>query len=264
MRPHFPTPSWSNRLRLVSEDTEVTGSEVPQWLLERFVFVEQAEREETGKQAQAPPLPDVFVPENYEPNYAYPLIVWLTDPAHSEEQLLELTRQLSPQNYLATVLPGCGLTEHSFYSLTGIVRFPIEELAGLVYSQVKWLRRLLHVHTERVYVAGCDLSGRLALELLLHRPDWFGGALAFGEVGAPEGASLSHYHQLRGKRVFLAADLRSPRRSLQLFLRTSRLLHAGGLDVQARIYEAEQSLTKEMLADADRWLIEGILAADTI
>ncbi len=264
MRPHFPTPSWSNRVRAISEGSLPSESNIPPWLAERLgrsLSCLPDGRPETETQTS---LPAVFSPENYEPNYPYPLIVWLSDPAHSTDELLHLTSQLSPQNYLGTAVHGCGVLEGLFYSMTGVLRFPVEELAERVHGQVRRIRRAYHIHSERVYLAGCDLAATLALELLLHQPDWFGGLLGFGLVRVPEGRSLRHYHRLRGKRVFLATDLRSPRRSLQVFLKTSRLLHSGGLDVTARLYEADRPITPEMLADANQWLIDAIRAADAV
>lgn len=49
----------------------------------------------------APNLGDLlFVPHNYEPNYAYPLVVLLHDPDRDEGRLAEMMPQLSRQNHV--------------------------------------------------------------------------------------------------------------------------------------------------------------------
>jgi len=133
-----------------------------------------------------------------------------------------------------------------------------------VSEQVCRVRSSYHVHSERIYVAGCDQAAALALELLLNCPDWFAGILGFGCVDLPQHQSLNRYHQLRGKRIFIGADLRTPRKALAVFVRTGRLLHAAGLNVTARLYEATEAVTPEMLTNVNHWLMEGVYEANLV
>ena len=43
----------------------------------------------------------LFVPLHYEPNYAYPLVVWLHGPGDDERQLLRVMPLVSMRNYVA-------------------------------------------------------------------------------------------------------------------------------------------------------------------
>src|SRR4029453_560382 len=43
----------------------------------------------------------IFAPLHYEPNYAYPLLVWLHGPNDDERQLQRIMPSLSVRNYVA-------------------------------------------------------------------------------------------------------------------------------------------------------------------
>src|SRR5271157_2578219 len=47
-----------------------------------------------------------FLPTGYEPNYAYPLLVFLHGHGGSEEQILRLAPRLSRRNYICISLRG--------------------------------------------------------------------------------------------------------------------------------------------------------------
>src|SRR5258707_2565861 len=48
---------------------------------------------------------EVYVPENYEPNYAYPLIVWLSPSTGAAIRLRQLMPVISDRNYFGVSLP---------------------------------------------------------------------------------------------------------------------------------------------------------------
>ena len=50
----------------------------------------------------------VFVPENYEPNYAYPLVVWLHDAGRSERDIVDVLPHISMRNYFGPGPPRHG------------------------------------------------------------------------------------------------------------------------------------------------------------
>src|SRR5205809_2662010 len=50
-----------------------------------------------------------FLPTGYEPNYAYPLLVFFHGHAGSEKQILQLAPRLSRRNYICIALRGLQL-----------------------------------------------------------------------------------------------------------------------------------------------------------
>jgi predicted esterase len=70
--------------------------------------------------------------------------------------------------------------------------------------------------------------------------------------------SLRRYRDLRGKRVLLGAGSRDRKVSVEETVEASRLLHAAGMRVCTRVYDASHQLTKPMLTDIDRWVMQEV------
>lgn len=208
-------------------------------------------------------LPDespVHLPMHYEPNYAYPLIVWLYDAEWTARELLDLMPRISPQNYLGLAVEG----------LTPLNRFasgpmspvgnldPLDGLLETLKDVVPQMRREFHVHSERIYLAGFGDQANVALRMLLRRPEWFAGALAFGVRSTKLDSVLDTYDELRGKRVFLSAGIRDSRVSMADVTGIGRLLRSFGIHAVLRAYDSSESPTPRILADVDRWLMNGV------
>jgi phospholipase/carboxylesterase len=183
---------------------------------------------------------EVFVPANYEANYAYPLIVWLI-PESGRGTLTSLMKRISERNFLGLAVPvtGEGLLEDR------------------LFEAVTRVRRRRHNHTERIYVAGVDAEAMQALELGLARPEWFAGVVALSPRFAPRRRWLARYNELRGMRVFLSAD-DLDRECVAGVTGILRLLWSAGLSVQAVCHPPEDAIPGGVLREIDRWLIEAI------
>src|SRR4051794_26251648 len=99
-----------------------------------------------------------FLPTGYEPNYPYPLLVFLHGHGGSEEQILQLAPRLSRRNYVGSALRGPqqvdarseGRPAYS-WGQDGQSDTLVEDY---VLRSVEQTRRLYHVHSERIYLAG--------------------------------------------------------------------------------------------------------------
>lgn len=187
-------------------------------------------------------LDERYVPATYEPGYAYPLIVWLTAPGGSAGRLAPVMSRISDRNYLGAALE-------------------LESADGAderVFEIVSRLRRQLHVHTERVYVAGTHEQGTWALRLGLSRPEWFAGAIALGSSLPAGGRPLAQFGALRGKRIFLASSgLEASAEAVHAL----RRLWTAGLDVYACQAASNEPHDPGVLLEIDRWLMRGIEGA---
>ncbi len=207
-------------------------------------------------------LPDespVFLPHNYEPNYPYPLILWLNDGEWTARELLDLMPRISPQNYVGLSVEG----------LTATNRFtsgplappnsldPLDALLETLKDVVGQMRREFHVHSERIYIAGFGEQASVALRMLLRRPEWFAGAMAFG-LRNRQLPPLSNYDEVRGKRVFLSAGIRDLRVSLPDHVALGRLLRSAGVSAILRNYDSSEDPTAKQLRDVDHWLMNAI------
>jgi phospholipase/carboxylesterase len=134
----------------------------------------------------------------------------------------------------------------------------VERLEKQVQEQVCQLRRQYHIHSERIFLAGFGEGASLALQLGLARPEWFAGMICLGGRFPITPHSLRRYRDLRGKRVLLGAGSRDRKVSVEETVEASRLLHAAGMRVCTRVYDASHQLTKPMLTDIDRWVMQEV------
>ena len=208
-------------------------------------------------------LPDespVHLPPHYEPNYAYPLIVWLHDAEWTARELLDLIPRISPQNYLGLAVEGLTPTNRfASGSMSPVGSLdPLDGLLETLKDVVPQMRREFHVHSERIYLAGFGDQASVSLRMLLRRPEWFAGALAFGVRDTKLESALANYDELRGKRVFLSAGVRDSRVSMADVTGVGRLLRSFGIQAVLRAYDSSESPTPKMLSDVDHWLMNGV------
>ncbi len=197
-----------------------------------------------------------FVPESYEPNYAYPLLIWLHDEGGSERDLLTLMPVISNRNYFGMSLRGPLEARHAqpgfrWSHFVDDVIAVEEEL----YDQVGRLRRAYNIHSERVFVGGCGDGATAAMHLGLRRPEWFAGVVSLGGCLPAMEKPLSKYRLLQGKRVLLARGNDS---NIVDELRTrglATLLHTAGMTVCSRIYGNPHPQERDVAHDIDRWMM---------
>src|SRR5262245_56989366 len=114
------------------------------------------------KDRPAPPH-CLLAPESYEPNYAYPLIVWLHGTGGSERELTQVMELISLRNYASASVRGPAAVALGFdwpQTPSGI-----EVAANRVAEAVARARERYHVHRERIYLAGYAAGGTMALRL---------------------------------------------------------------------------------------------------
>lgn len=240
-----------------------------------------APRPQTAPVARRAPW-SLFVPEAYEPRYAYPLIVWILDPSDQEHELCRRMAQVSTRNYFGVSLrtplaSSRPQADNGAQDQTHAVSRPAPENAGdataslfstdntdpicafeqQVFETVQQMRSDYHIHSERVFLAGFETAGTLALELSLRRPEWFAGvAVLSGSLPATM-CPLHRFRDLRGKRVLLGWSAQGSDGGASIG-DTGRLLHAAGMRVCTRQYEASPAVTRGMLTDMNRWVMREI------
>lgn len=204
----------------------------------------------------------VYLPENYEPAYAYPLVMWFHDEGGSEADLRRVMPQISNRNYIGVSLRGnTNLESGHGWALDEVrVTSLVEDVRAVAVS----LRREYHIHSERIYLAGFGRGATAAVEVMLRQPDWFGGVLSLNGQFPKIGESLEHLPELKDKRILLATTLDCQTTKVGDVVATGRLLYAAGMLVGTRVYQdSGRKPSKKMLRDIDSWLMDDICAADT-
>lgn len=203
-------------------------------------------------------LSSVYIPEHYEPNYAYPLVVWVErgeSPFHGLHQVVPV---ISERNYVGLSLQIDPLNAGGEYAEGEFPRPDRTDLEDMLCEQIRELRREIHIHTERIFLAGFGEGASAALEMGLARPEWFAGMACLATRFPAAPLALNRYHDLRGKRVLLAAGLKDRHVPVTETMRTARLLHAAGMKVCTRIHDAGHQVTRPMLREIDRWIMQEI------
>jgi phospholipase/carboxylesterase len=185
---------------------------------------------------------EIFVPELYEPNYAYPLVVWLVPSVRRQGELRRLMRRLSDRNYFGLALT-CDAPDVPEWRLC---------------EAVSQLRRRWNLHTERIVLAGQGELATGALQFALSRPEWFQGVIALSPLFERLPRLLSRFDAVRGRRVFLAENASDPGTVAEALQRLQQLLWAAGLSVAACRSESRQPLGDALLGAINHWLISGI------
>jgi phospholipase/carboxylesterase len=201
-----------------------------------------------------------FLPTHYEPNYAYPLVVWLPGGGQPAEDVLAVMPHLSRQNYIAVGVRS-GLSPEQ----TQPARCSAQRVAGSVAKAVAVAARRFRIDRQRVFLAGYGAGGTLALRIALNEPQSFAGALSFCGRWPCGQRPLAAWTALQRLPIFMAQAMHSTSYPLERFCRDLRTIHAARLRAEIRQYTVDDCLATTMLEDANRWmmaLVTGQLTSD--
>ncbi len=206
----------------------------------------------------------LFSPLHYEPNYAYPLVVWLHGPGDDERQLRTVMPLVSMRNYVGAAVRGTAPLGPPGAGFAWLQSEPHIRLAEeRVLAAVAAAGQRFNVAPSRVFLAGFDCGGTMALRVACQNPDRFAGVLSMGGEFPLGHAPLSRLAEVRRLAVLLATGRDSDRYPPERVCENLRLYYAAGMSIHLRQYPVGQDLTTEMLADMDRWIMEQIASPTT-
>jgi phospholipase/carboxylesterase len=228
-----------------------------------------------------------FIPRQYEPNYAYPLLVLLHGRGGDEEQLVRAMPALSWRNYVGLGLRGpelvtkrdrlvgfgwggefeqperrrarqnLNLTEAEI--VRRVLHDPepegVDRLEAGVFSAILQTRRLLHVHSERIFLVGCGEGAAVAYWLGLTFPERFAGVVAINGWLPVGLRPLGRVKACRDLPVLVVHGAWNAKVPLHDARQNVATLRAGGLRVAFQSYPSSHRLTNPMLSDVDTWLM---------
>lgn len=203
----------------------------------------------------------LFGPLHYEPNYAYPLLIWLHGCGDTEKQLARIMPLVSMRNYVA-VAPRGTLALDEGWRRAGFTWRQSDE--GIFEAEQRVLDCLriaagrFRIAPSRIFLAGYGAGGSMALRIALNLPERFAGAASLGGPFPHGQCPLQRIDAVRSLPLLLATARDSRRYPPSQVANDLRLLHAGGLSLALRQYPCGDELTTTMLADLNRWLMECI------
>ncbi len=200
-----------------------------------------------------------FIPLHYEPNYAYPLLVWLHGQAGDESQLKQVIRYASLRNYVGVAPRGTELLDRGYaWTVDGPT---LEAAEQRVFAAIEAAMRKCNIAPDRVFLAGLEGGGTLAMRIALRHPDRFAGAASFGGEFPEHGAPLANLETVRKLPLFFATNRDSESYPQETVCRHLRLFHSASLHVDLRQYPGDDGLTTHMLSDLDRWIMAQVTGA---
>jgi phospholipase/carboxylesterase len=209
-------------------------------------------------------------PLHYEPGYAYPLLIWLHGNGGDERQLQYVMPHISLRNYVAVAPRGTAcavedLFDDAEYGQGGYVWRQCEDHVFLAQERVldciHEAREQFNVQPNRVFLAGYQSGGTMALRLALAAPDLFAGAISMCGPLPKGGSPLGRLTAARRVAVLLAAGLGDPAYPQPEISDDLSLLHCGGFVTTLRLYPGADELTNVMLDDVNRWIMEQVCPA---
>ncbi len=203
----------------------------------------------------------IYEPRGYEPNYAYPLVVWFHDAGGNEAEMASWIREISQRNYvglgLRGPLPDDGLLPERRRWSSGVTLVSWLE-TDLTFA-LQQLRRKFNIHSERICVAGYGQGGTIALRMMLRRPEWFGAAISLNGP-LDEECRLERFGCYGGKPLFLGSvGSDDPRLD-----RSRHLLHAGGFDVTTDETDFSTDSIRRLQRSLDAWLLTRLCGATIV
>ncbi len=194
----------------------------------------------------------VYLPTDYQPKYAYPLVVLFHAEGECEEHAARLVSRLSRRNYIVLCLRGSvdlGLRADGRPAFGWLAGTPDRGTkAALAYVMTHF-----SVHAERVFLVGVGEGAVAAYQLGLSMGDRVAGVVALnGRL--PKGRVPAN-----NLRVLIGHGTANPVVPVAEARRAATALTRSGAAVRVTRYATSHRVHPEMLADANRWIMSQVM-----
>ncbi len=196
--------------------------------------------------------PDTFYyPGNYEPKYAYPLIIWLhqgRSPARSFQEQMPL---ISDQNYL-----GLEISLDQFDRTKGI---GCDQVLCHIQEELVEFNLQANIHPDRIYLAGIAEGASLAMQITLSHPLQFAGFLAINPLNNLLDQPLKNFRFLRHLRGLITTTNTKAESENEKWIKPfSQLLHDAGVQVQLDTRKKSEAVACRLI---NQFIMDAIYAS---
>lgn len=201
----------------------------------------------------------LFLPSDYQPKYAYPLVVLLHEEGGDEDAAIRLAPLVSRRNYIAACPRGPIAHRRSASGRPGFawsddVRARDCLRETLAYAQVKY-----HIHAERIYLMGIGQSAMEACRLGLALADQIAGVVALnGQIPSLNGRGSRALSHMSCPRIFIGHGANNPVNPIAAARQSARQMDRAGAEVLFHSYPTTHRIHPDMLRDVNRWIMESV------
>lgn len=203
-----------------------------------------------------------LLPLHYEPNYRYPLVVWLHSDGFNEHQVEHVMPHISLRNYVAVGIRGVRAADsvgHRFDWSSSPAA--VEAARVAVAETVEEAATRFSLHPDRVVLAGYRSGGTMALRIALGDPDAFAGVVSLAGRLPRNGGLLGNLPALQRRRLpmlwqWARLGKRFDHQRLSDDLRAVMLMRA---QVEVRQYEDDDEMNTVTLSDLNDWVMQRIV-----
>jgi phospholipase/carboxylesterase len=192
----------------------------------------------------------VFTPLGHEPGYDYPLLVWLAgagDGAHRRPfDLGRAMQRVSLRNYIA-VAPVAAADDPPSLGLDDMIWRSIDRVCGR-----------FAVHQRRIFLVGRGQGGSDAFRIGCRHARDFAGVVSLGGPFPLEESLFASLADVRRLPMLLCCGRDVVAASPAHTDRMLRLFHAAGASLAMRIYPDHDDLSRPVLADVNRWIMDEV------
>jgi phospholipase/carboxylesterase len=186
------------------------------------------------------PHASLFMPQAYEPGYDYPLVVWLADEAGFD--LGRVMARTSLRNFVA-VQPRVAAGA---------------DVEAAAWRAIDAVRDRASIHPRRIFLVGRGSRGTDAFRIGCRHPAAFAGVVSIGGGFPLDETAFARLDEVRRLPMLLCCQADAAIAAAGRTDRTLRLFHAAGAMLAMRIYPGGRDLSRAVLADVNRWLMEEV------
>lgn len=193
----------------------------------------------------------LFTPLGHEPGYDYPLLVWLPETPRGDTrkrpfELGRVMQRVSLRNFVA-VQPVVGPDDSAGMGLD-----------EAVWRSIERVRDRIAIHPDRIFLVGHGEGGSNAFRIGCRHPREFAGVISLGGPFPLDEGLFAQLADVRRLPMLLCCRRSTAMEQAAATDRTLRLFHAAGAALAMRIYPGGNDLSKAVLADVNRWVMEEV------
>lgn len=197
-----------------------------------------------------------FLPNRYEPNYRYPLVVWLHGDGSNENEVSQVLPYVSTQNYLGVGIRGSRSVDpvgHRFDWAPS--KAAVSRCEDAVFQAIEDAAQRYSVHPDRVFLAGYGAGGTMARRVSLRHGRAFAGCISLGGRFPSGGGMFSNLDASRPVRHFWGVAINNPSITHDQFAQDIEMVASARLKMDVRRYTTDDEMDRSVLRDIDKWMM---------